>query len=173
MTWLIVMVTAVLMMFLLTVIYGAPYVPSKRRDVALSFDELYSIGSADTLVDLGSGDGVVLREAARRGAQAIGYEVNPILVWIGRLLSRGQPKVSVRQANYLRVSLPEDTTIVYLFGESYHIAQISKWLTGQAEHLEKTFYVMSYGFTLPDRTPIRTLRAHHLYLIEPLQVKGA
>ena len=58
---------------------GAPYLPSHRRDVARAFDELYPLSSSDVLLDIGSGDGVVLRQASKRGARAIGYEIHPLL----------------------------------------------------------------------------------------------
>lgn len=173
MIWLLVPAGLIVMTFLLTVLFGAPYVPSQRRDVSLSFDNLYAVGPGDTLVDIGSGDGVVLREAARRGARAIGYEINPILAVVSRLLSRQQLGVEVRAANYMRSDLPPDTTIVYLFGESYHIAQVSRWIAGQVTKLQRPIYVMSYGFTMPGHTPVRQHRAHRLYLIEPLQTPVA
>lgn len=168
MTWLLVGLGVVAVLFLLTVFFGAPYVPSQKRDLAIGFDDLYAIGSGDHLVDIGSGDGVVLREAGRRGARATGYEINPLLVLLSRLLSRRYRSVTVRLANYLKVNLPDDVTIVYLFGEDYHIKKINRWLDSQAELLGRPLYVMSYGFALPDRQPMRELRAHRLYLVEPL-----
>lgn len=167
MAWLLTGIGAVGVLFLLTVLFGAPYVPSRKRDLTVGFDELYAVGAGDTLVDIGSGDGVVLREAALRGAKAVGYEINPVLVLISRLLNRRYRQVTVRMANYLKIDLPDDTTIVYLFGEDYHIKKINHWLDGQAELLGRPLYVMSYGFALPNRQPMRELRAHRLYLIEP------
>lgn len=169
MTVLLGLLGVVLAIFLLTVLFGAPYVPSQKRDLRVGFDELYSINPEDTLVDIGSGDGVVLREASRRGARAIGYEINPILVAISRFLSRHDKRVTIKRANYLKSDLPADTTIVYLFGESYHIKQIDDWLSAQSELLGKPIYVMSYGFALPDRQAMRGLRAHRLYLVDSLQ----
>jgi predicted RNA methylase len=89
---------------------GAPYVPSKRRDVAKAFDELYPLTSKDVLVDIGSGDGIVLRMASKYGAKAIGYEIHPVLVLVSRLLSRRDKNVRVRLANFWRVPLPDTNT---------------------------------------------------------------
>ena len=44
-----------------TAFFGAPYVPSRRKELKMLFDETYKLNPNDTLVDLGSGDGVVLR----------------------------------------------------------------------------------------------------------------
>ena len=91
-------IAAVVLLFGFVAFTGAPYVPSRRRDLQKAFDELYRLKKTDMLVDIGSGDGVVLREASRRGARAIGYELQPLLVLISRWLSRHDEKVSVRVA---------------------------------------------------------------------------
>lgn len=156
-------------LFLLTALVGAPYVPSKRRDVARAFDELYCINSHDTLVDIGSGDGIVLREAARRGARAIGYEINPVLVVISRLLCRKYTNVKVCGANFWRATVPDSTTIVYTFGESRDIERMARWVETQATRLGKPLYFLSYAFHLKDRAPLRTSRQYALYEIQPLQ----
>lgn len=78
-----------------TAFTGAPYVPSKKRELRQVFKQLYALSSKDTLVDLGSGDGVVLREARRCGAAAVGYEIGPVYVAVSRLLARGDKKQQI------------------------------------------------------------------------------
>ena len=92
----IAIVCIVVLLFGFVVFRGAPYVPSKRRDIKRAFEELYPLDDSDTLVDIGSGDGVVLRMAAKRGAHAVGYELNPILVLVSRWLSRKYTTVTIR-----------------------------------------------------------------------------
>jgi len=62
---------------------GAPWLPLRRRDIPDGF-ALVDISSTDVVIDLGSGDGRLLIEAAKRGATVIGYELNPFLVWWSR-----------------------------------------------------------------------------------------
>lgn len=162
---------AVALVFLLVVLRGAPYVPSRRRDVERVFADLYAVGSSDRLVDIGSGDGVVLRAAARRGARALGYELNPILVLLSRWLSRHQPTVEVRLADAWLVDLPKDTTVVYIFSTSRDIEKVGRWLDGQAGKIGRSFHLLSYGIALR-RQPLRSSGAHHLYKIAPLQSSG-
>jgi len=50
--------------------------------------KLGQVSSKDTLIDLGSGDGRILIAAACLGAKAVGYEINPFLVWKSRRLIR-------------------------------------------------------------------------------------
>lgn len=162
-------VIGIVLLFGVTVFRGAPYVPSKKRDLARAFDDLYALSAKDVVVDIGSGDGVVLREASRRSAQAVGYELNPILVLISRLLSRRDDRVVVHLADFWHVSLPNDTTVVYTFGESRDIEKMARKVADEAARLKKQLYFISYGFRLQDQKPIRTVGAHHLYRFDPLQ----
>lgn len=157
-----------LLLFLVVTLRGAPYVPSRRRDVRRAFDDLYAIGANDLLVDIGSGDGSVLREAAKRGARAVGYELNPILVLVSRWLNRKYPGVHVRWSDAWLVDLPEDTTVVYAFSTSRDIEKMGAWLDKQVARLDRPVYFLSYGFTLK-RSPIRSHGAFSLYEITPLQ----
>lgn len=148
---------------------GAPYVPSLKRDIKRAFDDLYALSPTDVLVDMGCGDGVVLREAARRGASAVGYELNPFMTLAAKLLCRRYARVRVVQANFWRIEVPNDTTIVYTFGDSRDIERMAQWVEAQATRLGRPLYFMSYGFRLQARQPMRESGAHILYCIAPLQ----
>lgn len=151
------------------VLFGAPYVPSKSKEVYRAFRRLYRLGSDDLLVDLGSGDGVVLRRASQCGARAVGYEINPILVRVSRFLSRGDSNVTVHQANIWKAQFPVETTVVYIFGESRDIAKMMRLVQGEATRLKHGLTVISYGFKLPDAKLIKKEGAHFMYVISPLQ----
>ena len=71
-------IAAVVLLFGFVAFTGAPYVPSRRRDLQKAFDELYQLKKTDMLVDIGSGDGVVLRETNRHGARTISYKLQQI-----------------------------------------------------------------------------------------------
>ncbi|HUI72648.1 MAG TPA: class I SAM-dependent methyltransferase [Spirochaetia bacterium] len=62
---------------------GAVFFPS-RRSHAQRMAELSGVAYGDRAVDLGSGDGRVVIELARRGAESHGYEINPALVVLSR-----------------------------------------------------------------------------------------
>jgi len=156
-------------LFAFVVFFGAPYVPVRRRDVKKAFDELYQLGPSDVLVDLGSGDGRVLREASKRGARAVGVELNPILVILSRWMSRGDKKVSVRLSNLKREPFPDGTTVIYLFATSRDSGPFAKKIEREATRLGRKLYVLSYGFNLPGRKPTKRNNLHLLYEIKPLQ----
>lgn len=149
------------------VFFGAPYVPSKRRELERAFDELYPIGKDDVLVDVGSGDGIVLREAAKRGARAVGYELNPIFVALSRWLSRRFAGISVRLGNMWQVIFPPETTVVYAFVVSRDSVKLARKMQKETTHLGRPLMLVTYGADLPGIEPKRRLGAHTLYVFTP------
>lgn len=63
-----------------SVAFGAPFVPTDRRNVE-GMLALAALKPGEKLVDLGAGDGRILIAAARAGARAEGWEINPYL-WL-------------------------------------------------------------------------------------------
>lgn len=143
--------------------FGAPYVPSRRRDIETAFHELYPLGKDDVVLDVGSGDGKVLRMASQRGARAIGFELNPLLVWLARFLSRRDDKVAVRCCNFWQTEVPGDVTLVYTFLETRDIRKMERYLEKAAKGRATPLYFMSYGFALPGRAPVKKLKNMYLY----------
>lgn len=166
----VLMFGGVLLMFGLVVFRGAPYVPTRRKFLEGAFDNLYKLGKDDVLVDIGSGDGVVLRAAATRGARAIGYELNPVLVIVSRLISRN-PLISVRFADFWRVELPRETTVIYTFGESRDISKMYEKAVQTAARHKKTIHFISFGFAVPDEEPIKQDKSFYMYKIVPKKSK--
>ena len=171
--WLFWLVAAIVILFGFVVFRGAPYVPSKKGDIKRAFDELYPIGKHDLVVDIGSGDGVVLRQAAIRGASAVGYELNPLLVLISRWFSRNQPNVKIHLADFWSAKLPNATTVVYTFGESRDITKMANKVARESKRLGKPLMFISYAFEVPHQTPVKKIGAHYLYRFDPLHTPEA
>ena len=74
---------AAVFFYLLPVARGAVYAASPPDKVQL-IAELSGAGPADRAADLGSGDGRIVMALARRGAEAHGFEINPLLVLLSR-----------------------------------------------------------------------------------------
>jgi len=170
MIWLI--VGAVILGFGFMVFFGAPYVPSQGKYIRRAFDH-FGLNDEDVLIDVGSGDGIVLRNAARYGARAIGYEINPALAALSRLLSFGNKRISVSLANFWHVTLPADTTIVYAFSVSRDEAKLTKLLQRETDRLGRPLKLLCYGSPIKSRQPDELFEAYHLYIFQPLQPKKA
>ena len=162
------LLAAVVLLFGFVVFWGAPYVPSHRGDVRKAFDTLYKLGKDDVVVDVGSGDGVILRMASGRGARAVGYELNPALVLITRFLSRKDDRVRVVLADFWRAKLPQETTLVYAFAVERDIKKLSAKLQAEADRLGHSFHAITYGSSFNTPKPLRKLGAHYLYEFHPL-----
>jgi hypothetical protein len=172
MAWFFV-VWILVLVFGVVVFRGAPYVPSKRRDIEKALTELYSLSAKDVLVDAGSGDGVVLRTASRLAARAVGFELNPILVIVSRLLSLRDSRVVVKLADFWLTPLPDDTTVVYGFLVTRDVKKMVRKMKKEAARLNRPLRYISYGSSLTGMTPDRSLNASRLYTFLPLQTDEA
>ncbi len=162
----------IIFLFCFVVFFGAPYVPSKRRGLERAFEELYDLTDKDVLVDIGSGDGVVLRAAAAKGVRrAVGYELNPLLVWLSRFLSRRSKKVEIIAANSWRAHFPDDTTVLYVFGVTRDMEKHARKIQQEANRLGRPLALITHGSGIPHMTALGTLGAHQLYTFTPLHVK--
>ncbi len=156
-------VAAVLLLFGVTAFTGAPYVPSRRAELRQAFTKLYRLSDRDTLVDIGAGDGVVLRIAKEYGAHGIGYEINPLLVLVAKALGS-----DVRLANLWGARFPDSTTVVYTFGDSRDIAKMYKKVEHEATRLGHELAFITFGFPVPGQYHSAKHRAFYLYHVKPL-----
>ena len=158
-------VAGLILLFGFVVAFGAPYVPSLRGEVRHAFEDLYPISKKDFVVDLGSGDGVVLAEAAKRGAKGLGYEINPVLVLISSLRLRGKARISMK--SMWSADLPPQTTLVYAFTVTRDSKRLGRYLQRQANEQARTIKVMTFGSMIKGFRPVQVLKAHSLYEISP------
>lgn len=154
--------------FGLVVFRGAPYVPTHRRAVQAMFDAL-PLKPGDVIVDLGCGDGIVLRVAAKRGYKAVGYEINPILCLIARI--RCWPvrdKVTIYWRDFWAMPLPDNAKLVYTFLAGPFMHKFAKIIKRQTQGRE--LWIASNGFEVPGWHKKRVTQGIYIYLLpEALQ----
>lgn len=99
-------------------IYGAPFVPIKRKDIK-KFLEFGGVSENDTFYDLGCGDGRVLLSAVNdfNAKRAIGYEVSlwpylelKFLVW----QTKGNSNLKIYRQDFFKANL-SGATFVYMY----------------------------------------------------------
>jgi len=147
--------------FALAGIMGAPYVPILKHDSS-SLLELTRLSPGQTLIDLGSGDGRLLRIAAARGIRGIGYEINPVMYVISLLVCwRYRRLVSIHLADLWRVHLPP-ADAVYVFLMPKFMPRLSRKLQ---EELRQKTTVVTYAFQLPDQHTVRHNKNTYVYEI--------
>jgi len=118
--------------------------------------------SQDTLIDLGSGDGRILIAAARLGARAIGYEINPFLVWQScRLIKQLKldKLASVKWKSFWQADFSRATIVtVYLF--PHLMNRLQKLLEKKVKH---PLRVVSNDYPFPNLTPVKKSKNIYLY----------
>lgn len=141
-------------------IKGAPFVPSARGTVKKML-RIADLNPYDTLLDLGSGDGRILRKAAPLVKQAIGIEINPLLYWWSKMFLAKHKNVKVIRENLWKTHLGEVDVLTLFF------------IAGKMQHLQKKIQlemkpgtrVVSYGFKFPDWQYVKNDGKVYLYIV--------
>ncbi len=140
---------------------GPVYVPTKDETVKKMI-EMADLKKGNTVVDLGSGDGRILIAAAKKGAKAIGYEIDPILVAeskrkINKAGVSDNAKANLK--NMWQADFNEaDVIFVYLFPK--YLAKLKKMLEDNLTHPVK---VISNDYQIPETEPITVKDNIYLY----------
>jgi SAM-dependent methyltransferase len=124
---------------------GAMFHPSARVRVRTFLDHV-PMKAGDLLIDIGCGDGRVLREAARRyGVRAVGFEVNPLAYALARVRTFGIKKIEIRWRDFWNVNIRDaDVVFCYLFPDV-----MERLATKLEAELRPGTRVISCNFPLP------------------------
>jgi len=146
------------------ILIGAPYMPTMATARREALD-LLNLEKGQLLVDLGSGDGAMLIEAARRGLRVVGYEINPFLVLISWFRTRPYRKqVKIRWANFWWADLL-DADGIFVFLIDGHMQRLDDFIKKQAT--KKTIKLASHAFQIPGRVSAAKKGAVFLYRYRP------
>ena len=150
----------IFILFVFVVLIGAPYVPTlgtQQREAL----QLLKLKKGQTVLDLGSGDGRFLREAAKQGYKAVGIEANPLLViisYIACLPYRNQ--VTVKWGNMWTKQWPP-VDGVYVFLHTRFMQKLDKKL--EQQYSGKNVNVVSYAFEIPGKKVVKSKNGLFLY----------
>ena len=150
----------------LPITQGALYVSTSRVKIA-AFMEAVPMKAGQMLVDLGCGDGRVLREVRKRyGVRTIGYEINPIAYLKARLFSIGRSKIKIKCQNFWEADLSgADVVFCYLYPD------VMKKLAAKLKSgLKPGAIVVSSNFPLPEHIPNKILRPQSSLHNDPMYV---
>lgn len=159
MTVLLFVITAVILLFGFVVVFGAPYLPTLKKQTETALD-LLDLKPGQTLLELGSGDGRVLKAAARRGIKAVGYELNPLLVmvaWVNTFWYRKD--VTIHWGNYWAKKWPPaDGIFVFLLDR--YMDRLDKKVT---QEYRRPVKLISFAFKIPHKKPAQEKDGLYLY----------
>lgn len=109
----------ILLTALFGVLSGAPYLPTKKRDVERMI-KLAGIKPGERIYDLGCGDGRIVFAAAKAGAEAIGAEVFILPYLYARLKSIWHKNSAILYGDYYNFDLAgADAVFVFLTPKAY------------------------------------------------------
>lgn len=145
--------------FVFVIAFGAPYLPTLKPQVQRALN-MANLKPGDTLLELGSGDGRILIEAAKRGINSVGYELNPLLViysWIITLRYRG--KIKIVWGNFWHKKLPPAEGIFVFLLQPY----MEKLDTKITQESKKPVKLVSFAFHIPNKKPLKEEKGMYLY----------
>ena len=144
-------------------IIGAGFEPTSRKYVRRML-EMAQVTNNDLVYDLGSGDGRIVMEAARKcDARAVGIEADPIrYIWskIKVLLWGMQKKVTITWGNFFREDLSR-ATVVTLFLSQKANQKLKQKL--QCE-LKPGTRVVTYYWSFNGWEPVQTDKEKRIYM---------
>lgn len=133
-----------------------PFVPTPQ-EVVDKMVELAGVKKGDVVYDLGSGDGRIVITAAKKGAKAVGFEIDGDLVKLSRdnLRKAGvQDQAEIRQQDILTVDLSAASVVTMYLLPDVNL-QLRPNLLSQ---LKPGSRVVSHAFDMGDWQPQRTER---------------
>ncbi len=149
----------VVLSFGLVVFFGAPYLPTLNKQARVALD-LLDLKPGQTLLELGSGDGRVMRLAGEKGLKVIGYELNPILVIVSYFVTfKYRKNTKIIWGNYWTKNWPEaDGVFVFLLDN--YMKKLDDKLN---EYGHKPIKLVSFTFQIMGKKPIKSSQGIFLY----------
>jgi len=133
---------------------GAVYYPT-TKETSSEIVKLSGATNKDTILDLGSGDGRILIDFAKKGITGIGYEIDPILVLESRkqIKKEGLEKlVKIHLKSFWHADVNKATIIVlYLF--PHYMDRLQKVLEKSLTH---DLILISNTYEFPHKKYYRT-----------------
>jgi hypothetical protein len=165
MIWAFWAVAVIVFVFSFVLLVGAPFVPTLKKQTREALD-LLDLKRGQILLELGSGDGRILRAAAERGIKAVGYEINPFLYIYSKFRCRKYRQLAtVLFGNYWNKPLPPADGI-YVFLLDRFMPKLSTKIT---QEITKPIKVVSYAFEFPDHKAVKARAGMLLYEFQPTQ----
>ena len=163
--WLVVIAVAFYLVFYVFFPLGRgaiydPSTPDKTRHIV----EVAEVSPGEKAADLGSGDGRVVIALARQGAEAHGFEVNPILVLVSRANIRKAGltgKALIHWRNFWRADL-SPFTLITTFQVGFIMARLEAKVK---KELAPGSRVVSHHWQFPALRPERSRGDIYLYRV--------
>jgi SAM-dependent methyltransferase len=150
---------AIVVAIAMPVLFGPPYLPTLKPNMEAALDML-ELKPGQTMLDLGCGDGRILLAAARRGYNAVGIELSPVLAVVARIRTwKYRKQVRVLWGNYFQRTWPPADAI-FGFIIPHQMAKLDARI--EAWH-DKPIRMASFAFQIPGKQPAAERAGVYLY----------
>ena len=148
------------------------WVPTPKALVERMLD-MAKVTASDYVIDLGSGDGVTVIAAAKRGATSLGIEYNPDMVELSKR-NAAREGVSAK-ANFVKADIFESDFSQATVITMYLLPQLNLKLRPKILDLKPGTRIVSHAFTMeewkPDQTESVDNRTAYLWIV-PAKAEG-
>jgi len=137
----------VMIFIIIPFLFGASFEASDKDSVERMI-RLSGVKKGERVVDLGSGDGRLVIEFAKKGAYVMGYEINPLLVLWSRMKIKKEKledNAKIIWKSFWKVEL-DDYDIISVFQISYLMGRLEEKLKG----LKKGSKIISNNWKFPN-----------------------
>ncbi len=145
----LVLLTYFLFFNVLGTLFLGAFFASSKKEIVEKIVLISDVKPGEKAIDLGSGDGRLVIALAKAGAEAHGYEVNPILVWLSKknIKKAGlEGKAFVHLKNFWIVDFSQ-FDVVMVYGISYIMKRLE---TKLKRELRPGSRVVSNYFVFPN-----------------------
>lgn len=140
------------------VLSGPPYVPISDTALETFLKHSRNIKGKRTL-DIGSGDGKVVLAFAKRGAEANGVELNPLLVLISKYRLRKEKHANVYLADFWQFDT-SSFDVITMFGISHIMGRLEKKLQ---KEVKPGAVILVNRMLFPTWKPIKKVGSVYVY----------
>jgi len=154
---------AIFAIWALSAFIGVPFLPTHKKQARRAM-QLANVKPGTKVVDLGSGAGRIVFLAARLGAKAVGYELNPFLTaWSKAVILctglTGKAEVHLKSIYHADVS---DTDVVFAFLFPKLMPRVESEILPK---MKPGALFVSYAFPLPNRKALYIQEGLFVYRI--------
>lgn len=150
----------VIFCFGFVLLFGAPYLPTLRKQ-QLQALALLDLKKGDTLLELGCGDGRLLVCAAKKGIKSVGYELNPMVFIVAKIVTFRYRKLArVEYGNFWHKTWPPADGI-YVFLHTRFMPRLNRYVANYSK--TTSVKLVSYAFEIPGKEVIKSQDAMYLY----------
>jgi len=157
----ILIIFSISMLLFVPLIFGAPYEPSRKKRIQQIL-KIANPKKTDKIIDIGSGDGRIVAEFAKKQIESHGYEINPWLVLYSKIKYHKLKYAHFHWTNFWQKNLNK-FDIIISFQINYIMKKLQKKLN---KEIKKPTKIISEKWEFPDWKPKKQIGLIRLYTLK-------